>query len=111
MEPYFDLILESRRKRLSWGAIAQLLTAHGITTTKQAVHAFLKRRLKRRYPLGTAPAKPIAVHTRHKINRSAIKTPLPETPEFTENLLTQSDFTPDPLTRPLNKKSKWNQIT
>ena len=58
LEPHFDFILEARRKRQTLEAIAQALTAHGITTTKQAVHAFIKRRLKRRYPLGMAPDEP-----------------------------------------------------
>ena len=55
LEPHFDFILEARRKRQTLEDIAQALAAHGITTTKQAVHAFIKRRLKRRYALGMAP--------------------------------------------------------
>ena len=55
LEPHFDFILEARRKRQTLEDIAQALTVRGITTTKQAVHAFIKRRLKRRYPLGMAP--------------------------------------------------------
>jgi hypothetical protein len=57
LEPHFDFILEARRKQQTWEAIAQALAAQGVTTTKQAVHAFITRRLKRRYPLGMAPVK------------------------------------------------------
>jgi hypothetical protein len=55
LEPHFAFILKSRRQRQTWGAIAQALAERGVPTTKQAVHAFIKRRLKRRYPLGMAP--------------------------------------------------------
>jgi hypothetical protein len=56
LEPHFDFILEARRHHQTWEAIAQVLSVQGTATTKQAVHAFVKRRLKRRYPLGLAPA-------------------------------------------------------
>lgn len=55
LEPHFDFILQSRRRRQTWQAIAQALAEQGVTTSKQAVHAFIKRRLKRRYPLAMAP--------------------------------------------------------
>jgi hypothetical protein len=62
LEPHFDFILEARRKRQTWEVIAQALSAQGTATSKQALHAFIKRRLKRRYPLGLAPVetRPIA---------------------------------------------------
>ena len=107
LEPHFDFILESRRKHLTWEAIAQQLAAQGITTTKQAVHAFLRRRLKRRYPLGMAPAeiRPSAV-TPPRAEKSIV-----ESPEFTESLPPASDFDSDPLTSPptgrTKPKSKW----
>ncbi len=56
LEPHYDFILQARRNHQTWDGIAQSLAAYGITTTKQAVHAFIKRRLKRRYALGMAPA-------------------------------------------------------
>jgi hypothetical protein len=56
LEPYFDLILEARRNRQTWVAIVQLLADHEITITRPAIYAFLKRRMKRRYSFGMAPA-------------------------------------------------------
>jgi hypothetical protein len=103
LEPHFDLILEARQKRQTWEAIVQLLATKGITITRPALHSFLKRRLKRRYPLGMAPAQEIPV------SRPAER-PLPELPELTESPPLTSEFTTDPLTSPLKKKSKWNQI-
>src|ERR1700761_6551683 len=108
LEPHFDFILEARRKHQTWEAIAQQLTTHGITTTKQAVHIFLKRRLKRRYPLGAAPAELSAM----LVNRQAAERPSSESPELTESLPPPSDFTADPLTLPPmgKKKSKWTVL-
>jgi hypothetical protein len=102
LEPHFDFILESRRKHQTWEAIAQLLAANGIRTTKQAVHAFIKRRLKRRYPLGAAPA-PAAGGFENPAR------PFPELPQLTEP---QSDFGGDPLTLPRKGKTKstWTVI-
>jgi hypothetical protein len=98
LEPHFDLILEARRKRHTWEAIVQLLATHGITTTRPAVYSFMKRRLKRRYPLGMAPAevRPVTVAPRPE-------RPRPEMPELTEP---QSDFGADPLTLPPKGKNK-----
>jgi hypothetical protein len=106
LEPHFDFIREIRRKRQTWDAIAQLLTAHGTPTTKQAVHAFLKRRLKRRYALGMAPAaQPLS---RPHVG---VKKPLPQLPELTESFPPPSEIGPDPLTLPpKDKKPMWNQI-
>jgi len=105
LEPHFDFILEARRKRQTWESIAQQLATHGITTTKQGVHIFLKRRLKRRYPLGAAPAELPAT----PVSRRPVEKPLSETPEFTESLPPPSDFTADALTLPPmgKKKPMW----
>jgi hypothetical protein len=105
LEPHFDFILEARRKHQTWEAIAQQLTAQGTTTTKQAVHIFLKRRLKRRYPLGAAPAP-------EPVKHSMPKPASPELPELTESLPPESEFTDDPLTKPLKgkTKSKWTVL-
>ena len=105
LEPHFDFILEARRKRETWEAITRQLATHGITTTKQAVHIFLKRRLKRRYPLGMAPAPEMKQPTANILPAAGV-------PEFTESSLPPSDFTVDALTRPLmgKKKSKWTII-
>ena len=105
LEPHFDFILEARRKRLTWEAIAQLLAEQGITTTKQAVHAFMKRRLKRRYPLGMTPATESISHPR-------FKPALPELPELTESPAHTSEFGSDPLTAPLKgrKRSPWTVL-
>jgi hypothetical protein len=99
LEPHFDLILEARRKRQTWEAIVQLLATHGITTTRPAVYSFMKRRLKRRYPLGMAPAEegPVTV-TPHRP-----ESPPSEMPQLTEP---QSDFGADPLTLPPKGKNK-----
>jgi len=104
LEPHFDFILESRRKRQTWEAIAQQLAARGITTTKQAVHAFVKRRLKRRYPLGMAPAELTPPH----VTRQRLEKPHAEMPDLTESLPPPSEFGPDPLTR--NIKKKWGIV-
>ena len=98
LEPHFDLILEARRKRQTWEAIVQLLATHGITTTRPAGYSFMKRRLKRRYPLGMAPAevKPVPVTFQPD-------SPRPEMPQLTEP---QSDFDADPLTLPPKGKNK-----
>jgi hypothetical protein len=104
LEPHFDFILEARRKRQTWQAIADELAAQGVAITPQAVHGFTKRRLKRRYPLGAAPAVPSAVA------RSQPESSWPETPELTEIPPPASDAGPDPLTLPPKKKPKWNQI-
>jgi hypothetical protein len=98
LEPHFDLILEARRKRQTWEAIVHLLATHGITTTRPAVYSFMKRRLKRRYPLGMAPAEATPVTVTPSPER-----PRPEMPQLTEP---QSDFGTDPLTLPPKGKNK-----
>jgi hypothetical protein len=98
LEPHFDLILEARRKRQTWEAIVQLLATHGITSTRPAVYSFMKRRLKRRYPLGMAPAE-----TRPATVTPRPERPRPEMPRLTEP---QSDFGADPLTLPPKGKNK-----
>jgi hypothetical protein len=104
LEPHFDFILEARRKRQTWETIAQQLTTQGTVTTPQAVHAFTKRRLNRRYPLGMAPEeKRPAVATRSR----AEKPPAGE-PILTESLPPESEFGPDPLT--LSIKKKWGIV-
>jgi len=104
LEPHFDFILASRKKRRSWRDIARQLTDQGTPTSKQAVHAFLKRRLKRRYPLGAAPdyAPPVMRPPKLKVS---------EKPELTDFSFLPNENGPDPLTSvPLVKKPKWNQI-
>ena len=102
LEPHFDLILEARRKRQTWEAIVQLLATHGITTTRPAVYSFMKRRLKRRYPLGMAPDEPRPAPP----NRA--KAPTLELPNLPESLPPESEFGPDPLT--LSTKKKWGIV-
>ncbi len=99
LEPHFDLILEARRKRQTWEAIVQLLATHGITTTRPAVYSFMKRRLKRRYPLGMAPAEERSV----TVTPPRPESSRPEMPQLTEP---QSDFGADPLTLPPKGKNK-----
>jgi len=104
LEPHFDFILEARRKRQTWEAIAQQLASLGITTTKQAVHIFLKRRLKRRYPLGMAP--PFEMK-----QPAANILPAAGVPKLTENLPVTSDFDSDPLTLPpMGRKPMWGLL-
>jgi hypothetical protein len=98
LEPHFELILEARRKRQTWEAIVQLLATHGITTTRPAVYSFMKRRLKRRYPLGMAPEPAERI-----LERPIPAKPVPELPQLTEP---QSDFGTDPLTLPPKGKNK-----
>jgi hypothetical protein len=107
LEPHFDFILEARRKRQTWQAIGQELAVKGIAITPQAVYGFAKRRLKRRYPLGAAPAAP---RPAAQVAPSQSKSSWPEIPEFSEIPPPASDAGPDPLTLPPKKKSKWNQI-
>ncbi len=104
LEPHFDFIIEARRKRQTWQAIADEMAAQGVTITPQAVHGFAKRRLKRRYPLGAAPATPSPVI------RSQPESSWPKVSELTEIPPPAGDAGPDPLTLPPRKKPKWNQI-
>ena len=104
LEPHFDLILEARRKRQTWEAIVQLLATHGITTTRPAVYSFMKRRLKRRYPLGMAPDEPRLATA----PPSRATAPTPELPNLPESLPPESEFGPDPLT--LSTKKKWGIV-
>jgi len=108
LEPHFDFILEARRKHQTWEAIAQLLAAQGTTTTKQAVHAFVKRRLKRRYALGMAP-QPSPVTTG---NLPTTEKLMPETPELTVSPPPASEFASDPLTTSIKgrKRSPWTVL-
>ena len=105
LEPHFDFILEARRKRQTWESIAQLLAEQGITTTKQAIHAFMKRRLKRRYALGMAPAA-------ERVNHSTSKSASPELAEFSEFPPVTSEHGSDPLTAPIKgrKRSPWTVL-
>ncbi len=106
--PHFDFILEARRKNQTWQAIARELAGKGISVTPQAVHGFTKRRLKRRYALGAAPTELMPA----PVQRATAERPSSELPEFTESLPPPSDFTADPLTRPLmgKRKSKWTVL-
>jgi hypothetical protein len=103
LEPHFDFIVEARRKRQTWQAIARELAGKGTATTPQAVHGFIKRRLKRRYPLGMAPAA-MPIHQP--------QTQLPESPAFSESPPPPSEFAADPLTSRLRvrPKSTWTVI-
>jgi DNA-binding transcriptional MocR family regulator len=110
LEPHFDLIREARRKRQTWQAIVQLLAAQGITTSRPAVYSFMKRRLKRRYPLGMAPDEPSPAMA--PPNRA--QEPEAELPNLSESLPPPSDFTADALTLPpmgkKKSKSKWTVL-
>jgi hypothetical protein len=103
LEPHFDFILEARRKRQTWQAIAQELADKGTAATPQAVHGFMKRRLKRRYPLGMDPAA-MPIHQP--------QTQLPESPAFSGSPPPPSEFAADPLTSRLRvrPKSTWTVI-
>jgi hypothetical protein len=105
LEPHFDFILEARRKRQTWEAIARLLAVQGITTTKQAIHAFMKRRLKRRYALGMAPAA-------ERVTQSTPQSAPAESVEFSELPLVTSEHASDPLTAPIKgrKRSPWTVL-
>jgi hypothetical protein len=105
LEPHFDFILEARRKRQTWETIARLLAEQGTTTTKQAIHAFMKRRLKRRYALGMAP---VSEPVRQPMSKSTIS----ELPELTESPPSASEFAADPLTTSIKgrKRSPWTVL-
>jgi len=104
LETHYDLIREARRKRQTWQAIVELLATMGVTTSRPAVYSFMKRRLKRRYPLGMAPdeRRPPAASSRFSV-------PDGEQQHLSEALPPPSEFGPDPLTR--SAKKKWNTIT
>lgn len=105
LEPHFDFILELRRKRLTWQAIAQELAGKGVAITPQAIYGFIKRRLRRRYPLGMAPAASMPV------TETQVRPSSPKSPKLTELPPPPSEGAPDPLTLPpITKKPKWNQI-
>ena len=102
LEPHFDFILEARRKRQTLQDIAQALTALGITTTKQAIHAFIKRRLKRRYPLGMAPVetRPIVVSARAEEETPDLPKLSPSESERAARELTSSPSVKGPIWKP-----------
>jgi hypothetical protein len=103
LEPHFDFIREARRKRQTWQAIVELLAAQGITTSRPAVYSFMKRRLKRRYPLGMAPNEPIlpVVTAKPIYPKSA-----PEPSSLSELPAPPSEFEADPLSLPPKVKAK-----
>jgi DNA-binding transcriptional MocR family regulator len=104
LEPHFDFIREARRKRQTWQAIVELLAAQGIITSRPAVYSFMKRRLKRRYPLGMAPDEPRPATA----PPNPAQAPAPELPYLPESLPPPSEFGPDPLT--LSTKKKWGIV-
>lgn len=107
MEPHFDFILEARRKRQSWQGIADALIEKGVKTTKQAVHIFMKRRLKWRYPLGMAPAE--GAQSPRNVHAEKTHTNLPA---LTKNAPAPDEFTPDSLTLRAKKKPQdiWAKL-
>ena len=52
LHPHWETIRALRRGRKTWSEIAQVLTAQGCATSKQDVHAFYKRKVSGRMPLG-----------------------------------------------------------
>ena len=62
LHPFWDTIRTLRRSRKTWSEIAEVLTGQGCATSKQDVHAFYKRKVKGRVPLGfeEPPAAPSA---------------------------------------------------
>jgi hypothetical protein len=104
LEPHFDLIREARRKRQTWQAIVELLTTQGVTASRPAVYSFMKRRLKRRHPLGMEPderpASAVAVAPERR------QEPSPELPNLPELQPPPSEFDVDPLSLPPKAKAK-----
>jgi hypothetical protein len=103
LEPHFDLIREARRKRQTWQAIVELLAAKGITTSRPTVYSFLKRRLKRRHPLGMAPDESMPATPARAEESSA------ELPNLSDFIPPPSEFGPDPLT--VSTKKRWGKLT
>lgn len=52
LEPHFELIKSMRKNRQTWHQIATEISGLGTPTNFKAVHAYFKRRLHRRLPLG-----------------------------------------------------------
>ena len=109
LEPHYDLIREARRKRQTWQAIVELLAAQGITTSRPAVYAFMKRRAKRRYAFGIEPDEPVlpavTAAPAHPSSPS-------EKPNLSDDLPPSSEFEADPLTLPpkVKTKSLWTVL-
>ena len=66
LDPYFDLIANSRRQKKTWAEIAWEISTRGTECTPQAVFIFFKRCRTRarergsRYPLGMEPEGSVA---------------------------------------------------
>ena len=99
LHPHWETIRSLRRGRKTWVEIAQALTAHGCTTSKQDVHAFYKRKVKGRVPLGfeePLPSSPALAEG---------KATKPRPPEATEGGFFESS--PAKATTP-KKKPRYN---
>ena len=109
LEPHYDLIREARRKRQTWQAIVELLAAQGVTASRPAVYAFMKRRAKRRYAFGMAPDETLLP----AVTAAPAHSPSPsETPDLSDELPSPSEFEADPLTLPpkVKTKSLWTVL-
>ena len=60
LHSHWETIRSLRRGRKTWSEIAQVLTAQGCATSKQDVHAFYKRKIQGRVPLGFEEPPPAA---------------------------------------------------
>jgi hypothetical protein len=109
LEPHYDLIRDARRKRQTWQAIVELLAIQGITTSRPAVYAFMKRRAKRRYAFGMAPEALLLP----VVTAAPAQPPSPsETSNLSDELPPSSEFEADPLTLPpkVKTKSLWTVL-
>jgi hypothetical protein len=61
LEPHYDFIVASRKKRMTWQQIADAIRAKEgpeFTCTRQAVQDFYKRKKRRPYAMGMEPDEP-----------------------------------------------------
>ena len=98
LHPFWDTIRALRRSRKTWSEIAEVLTGQGCATSKQDVHAFYKRKVNGRVPLGfeEPPAASPATVT---------KTPKPAVPKANAGEFFEA---PSPEATAPKKKPRYN---
>ena len=55
IEPFYDLIVQARRNRMTWEEIAETIRQKGTACTRQAVQDYFKRHKTLRHPMGMEP--------------------------------------------------------
>ena len=99
LHPFWETIKALRRSRKTWSEIAEVLTGQGCATSKQDVHAFYKRKVNGRVPLGFEEPQPPAP------TAAAEEVPSPSTPETGTSGLFEA---PTPKVTAPKKKPRYN---